>query len=68
MPFILRMGERNLFVGVGISLVLCASYFALDLICQELGGRATLPPSVAAWLPVVVGVSLAISLHDALRN
>jgi lipopolysaccharide export LptBFGC system permease protein LptF len=68
LPVIFRLGERNLFVGIGVSLGLCAGYFGVNTICQDLGNRATLPPTVAAWLPVVIFVSLAISLQDARRG
>ena len=62
------MGERNLFVGIGVSLALCGAYFGVDTICRDLGSRAALPPTVAAWLPIVIFVSIAITLHDAFRN
>jgi lipopolysaccharide export LptBFGC system permease protein LptF len=68
MPFILKLGERNLFVGIGVSLTLCGAYFGVDTICRDLGSRAALPPTVAAWLPIVIFVSIAITLHDAFRS
>ncbi len=68
LPFIFRLGERNLFVGVGIALVIAASYFVLDTLCQDLGARAVLNPAVAPWLPVVFYGSLAAAIHEAGRG
>ncbi len=67
LPFIFRMGDRNLFVALGIALLLSAGYFMADHLCRDLGVRGTLPPLLAAWLPVVLAVSAALAIRDALR-
>jgi len=66
-PFVFKLGERNLFVGVGMALAVCAAYFFADTLFQDLGNRAVLPPVVAAWLPILIFGSLTIAIRDALR-
>lgn len=68
LPFIFRMGERNLFVALGIAGVVGAAFLFSDTFCQDLGSRAAIPPAVAAWLPIVAFVSVAIAVKDALRS
>jgi lipopolysaccharide export system permease protein len=64
LPFIFRLGERSLFVGVGVALLVCATYFAVDLICQDFGSRLVLPPTLASWLPVALFASAAVSIRS----
>jgi lipopolysaccharide export system permease protein len=64
LPLILRMGERNMFAGVGASMGICALYFALDRVFLDLGGRGAMNPAFAAWIPVVLSVSIIIALRE----
>jgi lipopolysaccharide export system permease protein len=68
LPFLFRMGERNLLVGMGVALVLAAVYFAADHVFRDLGKRGSLPPVLASWMPVVLFVSLSAAVRDALRG
>ena len=67
LPFVFRLGERNLYVGLGIAIGLCTAYFAVDTVLLDLGRKGTLPPGVAAWLPLLLFGSLSLSLRDVLR-
>jgi len=64
LPLILRMGERNMFAGVGASMGICALYFAVDRMFLDLGGRGAMNPAFAAWVPVMLSVSIIIALRD----
>jgi lipopolysaccharide export system permease protein len=67
LPLVLRYREKNLFIGVGVALLLCALWFALDTVFQDLGARVVLPPAVATWCPVLIFGALGIAVADAMK-
>ncbi len=64
MPLLFRMGERNMFAGVGLSMGICALYFAVDRMFLDLGGRGAMNPAFAAWIPIVLSVSIIVTLRE----
>jgi len=68
-PFVVgfeRM-SRNVFLRVGISILVCCAFFVLSYICMNLGNMGILYPVLAAWLPVVLFGSLGLFLFDGMR-
>jgi len=68
-PFVVgfeRM-SRNVFLRVGISILICCAFFVLSYICMNLGNMGILYPVLAAWLPVVLFGSLGLFLFDGMR-
>ena len=68
-PFVVgfeRM-SRNVFLRVGISILICCTFFVLSYICMNLGNMGILHPVLAAWLPVVLFGSLGLFLFDGMR-
>ena len=43
--------------GFGISVLLIFGYYLMSFIFSSLGITATLTPALAAWMPVVIGLS-----------
>ena len=67
LPLIFKLGESSLFAGVGIAAVVCAGFFVVDTVFQDLGGRGSFPPTLAAWLPIILGSGAVLAMKDALR-
>ena len=68
-PFVVgfeRM-SRNIFLRVGISILICCAFFVLSYICINLGNVGILHPVLAAWLPVVLFGCLGLFLFDGMR-
>ena len=68
-PFVVgfeRM-SRNIFLRVGISILICCAFFVLSYICMNLGNMGILHPVLAAWLPGVVFGCLGLFLFDGMR-
>ena len=53
-PFGVKAGQRNLFVGVAGSIFICFIFFVLQRIGLPLGAAGYLPAWLAAWLPNLV--------------
>ena len=53
-PFAFQAGNRGAMAGVGISLVIFASYWSLDRLAEQVGNLGELPAAVAAWSPDLV--------------
>ncbi len=61
LPMIVSNGERNIFVSAGLGFLIVGSVFLVDAACQGLGAYRLLEPAaLAAWLPLIVFVPLAI--------
>ncbi len=68
LPFVLRRDVRNLFVGGGICMVVCAVFFSTYFFLSDLGSKGELNPVLAAWLPIVIFGGIAIYLLDSVRT
>ncbi len=65
-PFVIgfeRM-SRNVFLRVGISVLICCAFYVLTYLCTNLGDIGILHPILAAWLPVVIFGCLGLFLFD----
>jgi lipopolysaccharide export system permease protein len=68
LSLILRDPNRNVFVGVGLCLALCALFFGAVFACRQLGEMELLSPALAAWGPVLCFGPLAFSMFDAIHT
>ncbi len=59
--------SKNIFLRVGLSVLICCAFFVLSYICASLGNMGILQPVLAAWLPVVVFGCLGLILFDGMR-
>ncbi len=59
--------SKNVFLRVGISILICCAFFVLSYVCANLGNMGILQPVLAAWLPVVVFGCLGLILFDGMR-
>ncbi len=62
---ILRDQNKNVFLNVGLCIVLCSVFYGVDLGCKYLGENNYVTPPLAAWLPVLMFGPLALVLFDA---
>jgi lipopolysaccharide export system permease protein len=68
LSLILRDPNRNVFVGVGLCLIMCAAFFAAVFACRQIGELELLSPALAAWLPVLMFGPFAFALSDAIHT
>ena len=68
LPLMLRRGNRNVFVAIGMCVGLVVAFLMLVMGAQYLGSSYWISPSLAAWLPLMVFVPLAIAISDPLRE
>ena len=61
LPMIVSNSERNIFVSAGLGFLIVGSVFLVDAACQGLGAYRLLEPAaLAAWLPLIIFVPLAV--------
>jgi lipopolysaccharide export system permease protein len=65
---ILRDQNKNVFVNVGLCLMLCAVFYAAVYGGKYLGENDLLAPAPAAWLPVLLFGPFAFVLFDAIHT
>ena len=72
LPLILKRGNRNMFVAIGLCLVVVVSFLLVSLSAQYLGSSYLVPggwgPSLGAWLPLMIFVPLAVAMSGPLRE
>ena len=68
LPLLLRRGNRNIFVAIGMCVGLVVAFLMLTMGAAYLGASYWISPSLAAWLPLLVFVPLAIAISDPLRE
>ncbi len=59
--------SKNVFLRVGLSILICCAFFVLSYVCANLGNMGILHPILAAWLPVVVFGCIGLILFDGMR-
>ncbi|MHC4320804.1 MAG: LptF/LptG family permease [Planctomycetota bacterium] len=59
--------SKNVFLRVGISVLICCAFFVLAYICANLGNMGILQPVLAAWIPVIVFGCLGLVLFEGMR-
>ena len=65
-PFIIgfeRM-SRNIFLRVGISILICCAFYVLIYLCANLGNIGVLHPILAAWLPIAIFGCTGLYIFD----
>lgn len=69
LPLVLSSRNRNAFVAIGLCLLVVIVFMIVALACQFLGASSLIrPPALAAWLPLMLFVPVAVYLSDPLRE
>ncbi len=59
--------SKNVFLRVGLSMLICGAFFVLSYVCANLGNMGILHPMLAAWIPVVIFGCVGLMLFDGMR-
>ncbi len=68
LSMILTDQNRNVFISVGLCLVLCGIFAAAIFASKHLGDKDILAPALAAWLPVLIFGPVALVMFDAVHT
>lgn len=68
LPLVVSRGNRNPFVAVGLGMGVVTAFLLVVLGCQSLGISGWLQPTLAAWLPLMIFVPLAVAMSDPLKQ
>jgi len=68
LPLILSRTNRNVFVAIGLCLLLVIAFMMVVMGCKQLGTAYWIEPSLAAWLPLMIFVPLAVALAQPLHE
>ena len=68
LPVIVFYGNRNVFVGALLAVVVATGYFLTHSFFQELGVRGHLPANVGAWIAPSVFFALGATLYRDMRS
>lgn len=64
LPLVLSRNNRNVFAAIGLCGLLGIGFMLVILVCQLLGAGYWLSPALAAWLPLIIFVPIAVALAD----
>jgi lipopolysaccharide export system permease protein len=65
LPLVLRRGDRNVFLAIGLAAVLVAGFMLVVMAFQYVGTNYTLiSPALAAWAPLMIFVPAAAAMSE----
>ncbi|MEX2141142.1 MAG: LptF/LptG family permease [Pirellulales bacterium] len=64
MPLLLRRGNRNVFLAIGLCLLVVIGFLLVVMSCQYLGTSILVTPVMAVWAPLFVFVPLAAWISE----
>ena len=67
LPLVLSRGNRNIFLAVGLCLLVVVGFFVIVLVCHSLGTSSLVSPAFAAWIPLIVLVPVAAAMWEPRR-
>lgn len=59
--------SRNLFLRVGLCVLICGIFYALSFVCSNLGNTGMVHPVLAAWLPIVIFGFVGLLFFDMMQ-
>ena len=68
LPLVASRKNFSPFFAVLLAVTVVALFFATTLGCQSLGNTGWLRPTLAAWLPLIIFVPIAVFFTDSLRK
>lgn len=68
LPLVVSRGNNNPFIAIGLCILVVTGFFLVTLGGQSLGATGWLRPTLAAWLPLLVFIPIAVGLSKALRS
>lgn len=68
LPLMFTRGNRNMFLSIGLCIVVAVAFSVVTLAGQSLGGVSLLRPTLAAWLPVLIFLPIAAGISQTLRT
>ena len=68
LPLMLSRYNRNLFVAIGLCVVVVVGFYVVVLACQWLGSSYLVSPALGAWLPLIIFVPTAMAMSQPLRE
>jgi lipopolysaccharide export system permease protein len=66
LPLVLSRNNRNVFLAIGMCVGVVALFMLVLLACQALGTNGLLRPALAAWLPLMLFVPVAVRIAKPL--
>jgi lipopolysaccharide export system permease protein len=68
LPLVLSGTNRNVFVAIGLCGAVSTAFMLVVLGCQYLGQISLIRPSLAAWVPLMIFVPVAVAMFDKIER
>jgi len=69
LPFVLKLQNRSVFLGVGAALLIGAAFYLVSSICASIAIEGQyFSPTFAAWLPIMLFGALGVTLFDRIPS
>ena len=68
LPLVLSRKSRNIFVAIGLGVFLVNLFMVVVIASHSLGNHYVISPALAAWLPLIIFVPVAVSVSEPLTE
>ena len=66
LPLVLSRQSRNVFIAIGLCVLVVSIFVLITLALQQLGASYLLDPALAAWAPLMLFVPVAVAMAHAM--
>ena len=66
LPLVVSRQSRNVFVAIGMCMAVTTVFMLVAIACQNLGSAYLLDPALAAWVPLIVFIPVAVWLSESM--
>ena len=66
MPLVISRENRNVFMAIGLCLVVVSCFMGVVMAFHALGGQSVIRPATAAWVPLMIFVPAAIRMAEGM--
>ncbi len=68
LPLVLARQDRNVFLAIGFCAGLVVVFMLVVIASHHLGGIYSISPALAAWLPLIIFVPIAVGMAEPLKG
>lgn len=67
LPLVLHGTNRNVFIAIGMCGLVCTAFMVVVMACQYLGQISLIRPALAAWVPLIIFVPVAVGMYERIE-
>ncbi|HEV3342415.1 MAG TPA: LptF/LptG family permease [Pirellulales bacterium] len=68
LPLVMHGTNRNVFLAIGLCGLVCTAFMVVVMASQYLGQISLIRPALAAWVPLIIFVPVAVGMYERIEH